>query len=366
MASGDELLNQLINGADPYRPATNLLSQWRYDPVKAGDSNIGKAAAVGLGQVLLTQMLNNESRDYRADQRRALSTVMPTLRNNPLGATKPDGLNSDVFEAARAINLENFLDTAQKIALDNYQYSRDLGKQSQGNREQMIANAINQNPRAKYDPDWAMAQFEKMLGGGELKSEPAAKPVDEVTKREQFQLSDPDTALYKEANKERGVLAKKEQTLKYIDQKFDEAKELTGSDALLNSLSFGMVPTEKGQLLSGLGDSVVVQIDTTLGREINSDVRERLLGMAPKPYDSADTIEKKKIAMKELVSSLYDPTPILSKHELVSATPAPTPTATAKQGSARENSDLSIQERYKQLRNTGVSKEEAARILGIE
>lgn len=372
MASGEELLNQLINQSDPYRPATQMLSQWRYDPVKAGDKGIGTSAAVGLGQVLLTQLLNNESRGYRGEQLGALNSIGAELRNNPLGAKRPENLNLDVFESAKAINLEKFLDTAQKIALDNYQYGRDLNKQSIGNREQAIANAINQNPRAKYDPEWALNSFLKLSGqgGGAVESEPAARiqdapakagtPKDEVTTREEFQLSDPDTTLYKDAQKEKGVLAKKDQTLKYIDDKFDEAKALVGNDALVNSLSMGFIPTEKGQLLSGLGDSVVVQIDTTLGREINSDVRERLLGMAPKAYDSPQTIDKKKVAIKELVSSLYDPTPILDKH---SATPGPTPTPTASPTSAPS---VDVKSKYTQLRNAGVSKEEAAKILGIE
>lgn len=96
------------------------------------------------------------------------------------------------------------------------------------------------------------------------------------------------------------------QSLDFIDSKFDRAKKING----LGGATLG-IPTAAKNELEGLGDSVILQLDKALGREINSDTRERVLKLAPKWYDSDGVIEEKKAALKELVSSITAPTPIL-------------------------------------------------------
>lgn len=108
--------------------------------------------------------------------------------------------------------------------------------------------------------------------------------------------------------KEAANQATKQQSLDFIDQRFEDAKKLVGGSAAVKSLTG--IPTAKGNELEGLADSVIVQIDKALGREMNSDVRRRILSLAPKFYDSAAEIDKKKENLKALVSSLSPATPV--------------------------------------------------------
>lgn len=113
-----------------------------------------------------------------------------------------------------------------------------------------------------------------------------------------------------DVKKDISTVANKEQSMSFIDEKYNQAKELNGTaGALISELG---IPTYKGNALTALGDSVVVQVDKMIGRELNSDVRKRMLTLAPKSYDTDAEIERKKADMKELVSSLAAATPALS------------------------------------------------------
>jgi hypothetical protein len=123
--------------------------------------------------------------------------------------------------------------------------------------------------------------------------------------------------------KEGETIAKLEQVNNYIDEKFERAKQLTGGKAAV-TMNLG-IPTPEGNELTGLKDSVLVQIDNALGREMNSDVRQRMLSLTPTSYDSAATIETKKQAMKDLIASLSAPTPLTNSLLGQQQTQAPTP-----------------------------------------
>lgn len=112
-----------------------------------------------------------------------------------------------------------------------------------------------------------------------------------------------------EVIKEKGALDKLQQSFDFIDSKFERAKDLVGAEAAVGlNTPFN---TTKGNELRGLQDSVILQIDNALGREINSDVRNRIKSLTPTSYDSKDTIETKKNNLKELLVSLAAPTPVL-------------------------------------------------------
>ena len=115
--------------------------------------------------------------------------------------------------------------------------------------------------------------------------------------------------LIPDALKERIVQNNKNQSLDFIDSKFEQAKQLNGPKSALTSITG--IPTDEGNQLRGLTDSVIFQIDKTLGREINSDVRQRLTSLTPKWYDTDAAIDKKKQDIKDLVSSLTASTPVL-------------------------------------------------------
>jgi hypothetical protein len=115
---------------------------------------------------------------------------------------------------------------------------------------------------------------------------------------------DPAKRLVKEGE----TIAKLDQVNKYIDEKFDRAKQLTGAKTAA-AMNLGY-PNANASELTGLKDSVLVQIDNALGREMNSDVRERLLSLTPTSYDSDAVIETKKQNMKDLLISLSNPTPL--------------------------------------------------------
>jgi len=138
-----------------------------------------------------------------------------------------------------------------------------------------------------------------------------------------------------------------EKSLNFIDQKYDEAKKLTGGASGFSSITG--IPTAKGNALTGLGDSVVLQVDAVLGKEMNSDVRDRVLSLAPKFYDDAKTIEQKKTALKELVASLSKATPALDALAQKAAPKAPVLT----------------QETYNQLRQQGLSQAQIKAKYGL-
>jgi len=145
-----------------------------------------------------------------------------------------------------------------------------------------------------------------------------------------LQATDPRVLAAKDPNKisdrlvkEGETTAKLSQVNQYIDEKFDRAKQLTGKSAIVGMNS--PFPTPEATELTGLKDSVLVQIDNALGREMNSDVRQRLLSLTPTSYDSAEVIETKKQNMKELLASLSAPTPLTDSLTKPKEPPAPPP-----------------------------------------
>jgi hypothetical protein len=121
-------------------------------------------------------------------------------------------------------------------------------------------------------------------------------------------LTNPANPNAKQIQEEVKASETKKQSFDFIDNAYEEAKKLVGLGAA--------VPTQIGgsrDALTGLGDSLVIQIDNAVGRELNSDVRQRLLNLAPKWYDNAEQLDQKKGALKALLDSLSAPTPTLDR-----------------------------------------------------
>lgn len=130
----------------------------------------------------------------------------------------------------------------------------------------------------------------------------------------------------KEVREEVKTASQVEKSLNFIDEKFSEAKGLAGAEggasAVTNILG---VPTTKGNQLKGIGDSIILQLDAALGRELNSDVRNRILSLAPKFYDTDAELERKSEAMKQVVKSLSKATPSLDAMGVTGEAKPPTP-----------------------------------------
>jgi hypothetical protein len=91
--------------------------------------------------------------------------------------------------------------------------------------------------------------------------------------------------------------------LNFIEEGFEKAKKFAGTPgAAVTSLTG--IGTTSGEALASLGDSMLFQADMAIGREINSDARNRLLQLAPKWNDTDATLDRKKADMKEFVISL--------------------------------------------------------------
>lgn len=123
-------------------------------------------------------------------------------------------------------------------------------------------------------------------------------------------LSSVPAKLQADAVKEIQAGSQLEQTKNFIKDKFEEAKKVGKVSGAIGS-NVPFVTTYAENAFNGIGDSLLVQVDTILGREMNSDVRARMLSLAPKWYDSEGELKRKEKDIIELISSLSPAQPIL-------------------------------------------------------
>lgn len=129
------------------------------------------------------------------------------------------------------------------------------------------------------------------------------------------------------AIKEQQTIAQKEQSLAFIDREFERAKDLTGISATFHANN-PFIATTKGESLEALRQGLITQVDRALGREVNDKIKAQLLSFTPSPTDTEATVENKKEAFKNYLSSLFEATPVLESAGLVpdeTVSPAPPP-----------------------------------------
>lgn len=286
--SNDILLSALLNGAglNNQTPdisafqktvAANDLYQMAATPVLAAKFDTstwspGTTFGVTAGQAFLGSVLNELGNRRQGEQLAKVAEVLPSLYRNPAAVAVPEGVDSEAFGILKLGAMSNKFRTDESI------------------RDALGQKGVQVNPDGSIQPMKGMDAIESLFGGRGNNAAGANQ-------------------VQKEIIEEKGKLQTTKQSLDFIDTAFDRAKNLTGYATGIAS-EIG-IPTDKGNALQGLQDSIIVQIDNALGREINSDVRKRLLNLAPKFYDNEKTLNEKKEAMKLLVGSLSKPTPVL-------------------------------------------------------
>jgi len=254
--------------------------------------------ATSFGKNFLAGLMGQYARNDAAEQLKTVASLMPQLRSDPLNVAFPENVDSSAAETLRSNMVLKNLEAKAAGASDNQGLLRD-----------MLKTVIGE--KAKTDPEGALSSLAKYQQTGDVKSI----------------LSSTSGALAStpEVKKEQTTDAIRKQTLDFVSEKYNQAKSLTGGEAAWGKLTglFG-VPNDKAAALESLGDTIVLQADKAIDKELNTDVRNRLLSLAPKWFDTPDTIARKEADAKALVSSLFDPTPALDKAGLSTKLEAPT------------------------------------------
>ena len=246
----------------------------------------GTAFAVNLGQALLGGALGKLGQADIEEQQTAMTNALPELYKSPSTFVIPEGVD---VEAARQLQ--------QSVIRENTQREKKL-------QDAVLADIFTRQPNyAALAPESAskvgLGELEEAL---KVQAQLAPSTANEF---EELKAKYGDETLARQIFKDKQDLALKEKqsqadlqsSLKFVDEKFDRAKELTGWTTPF-SLS-------KKDELNAIGDAAVMQADKIMGREMNDDVRDRVLGMSPKFYDTDPAvIERKKQNLKEFLTSL--------------------------------------------------------------
>lgn len=312
--------------SDPYGIAGRSLASWQPDmstwsPTTSGITSFAKAFASGL--------LQNYAQQNTANQLNAVMGVLPQLRSDPMSVVAPEGVDATPFA------------TLKGNAIVKNVARQELLAEKNDNRVGLLLNSVLPDlittKQISAKDALSIASSNDPLGELDslnLTQAKTATPLESV----------PDN-LRTKLVEEQGNATELKKSLKYIDDAFDKAKQVNGTgQSLLSSLTG--IPTYEGNQIQGIADTAIMQADKILGREMNSDVRQRILSLAPKAYDSDAQIDKKKQDLKDYMSSLGKATPILDSLGLStdkgtspiinrSAPPAPLPGETKAQYIAR-------------------------------
>lgn len=244
-----------------------------------GTWNPWTAFAVSAGQGLLGTGLNQLAQNNEASQLEKVAAILPQLYQNPNAIAAPAGVDASAFGG---------------LKLDALKQQSILGIRDEENKFKIFTDIAQRSPGLAVQ---AMPEMAAKLG---IK-------LPEVSSSGGIETLPQD--LKDVAVKELATVGSKKQSFDFVDDKFDQAKKLTGTSAAAKSI-FG-IPTSEGEQLSGIAQSLIYQIDNVIGREVNSDVRRQFADLTPKWYDSDKELELKKNNFKELLAGLAKPTPIL-------------------------------------------------------
>lgn len=342
MADENAALLALLNGAagsrrsrgdsalEQFQDSLNDTNYWNIAAVPLANARFntstwspGETAAVSFGQSFLSGLLAGLGKKRDADQMSAVSKVLPQLYSEPEAVNIPEGVDTRAFEELRQSALRENAIRAAKAEENKQNLINQLALDLFRENPKMAAKVISAN-----SPEFGATIKEINLTDKAKDLPPAIQ-----------------TRVLEESERAKNM----EKSLNFIDEKFKRAKKLTGADTTI-ATGIG-VPTYKANELKSLNDSIIFQIDATMGRELNSDVRERISSLGPKPYDSEAELDRKAKDMKSLVSALSKSTPVLdmlsgeSVENLPSPIPAPTPA-------------VNLKDFIRQGRASGLSKEQ--------
>ena len=247
----------------------------------------GQTIGVTAGQAFLGSLLQAIGQHSQANQLEAIAPVLGSLYKDPLNTVIPESVDR---EAAAGLRLSALKENALR--------ENKTAEGTEDIKDRIFASVFSENPKLALG---LMPETAHKLG------------LDKIG-----DLKLPDAPLSKEMQKEVLEEAKTnsglQRSLDFIDDKFEEAKKLTGKSAALTALTG--FPTEEGQTLSGMGESITYQIDNNSGRELNSDVRKRFQALAPKWYDTDSVLNAKKKEMKDLLLTIPKATPLTGNLKL--------------------------------------------------
>lgn len=138
MATGAELLAKLLEQNDPYKTPKAVVSEFTYQPQRAGDE--GTALGAALGKIVLGGILDAKQQDFRSEQRRALADYIADL-DRDTSALAPEALEGDLADTARLLAVETNIARQQKQREAEQDYARDLEKLREGKRFDLVAAA---------------------------------------------------------------------------------------------------------------------------------------------------------------------------------------------------------------------------------
>lgn len=307
---------QLVAEADPYSGGASVADAISNLAVTAGPQYKTRDKIIlGALSGLTGGLFSGASQDYqnRAQDAYTSSVLGLSAGNN---VAKPSVLSDALFSGAK--QQSNLFKLRQGLAAN--QMRQELEQQTaieemkgkQDLKGKVLEKLIDNPARARQ-----LAPVIQSLFGGQgglaMPAQALAAPTEtEISAPVGVQdaiMSLPDN-MQGEARKEAINLENKEKSLSFIDEKFKQAESLVGTTGAVVGGLTGL-PTDKAKALEGIGDSLVIQLDAVLGRELNSDVRNRLLSLAPKYYDNAETLKRKNADIKNLLSSLAPSAPIL-------------------------------------------------------
>lgn len=255
-------------------PKVNVMSPWE---------SLATTFATSLGGGLL----QNYGKQQQANQISALTSLLPQLISDPTSVGVPEDMDSAAFNSIKSKAIAAKAETSKKEDRENKTLL-----------VQLLAKA--ETPEERERLLGVASSLDMMPEGVDLAVKAEEKPTG---------LAAVPKGLQKDAVQELAHLQGRDQSLDFIDDAFESAKKLVGPEAAVDIWGY---KTDKAQLLSGMQQSLTYQIDNVVGREVNSDVRQQFKDLTPKWYDDEKLLDAKKQKLKELVTKLTKPTPILS------------------------------------------------------
>jgi hypothetical protein len=318
--------NQQTLQSDPYGMAGGVLGSWRPN-TQTWDT--GTATATAFAQSFLSGLLGNYARQRATEQTNQVIGLLPQLRANPSMVVAPEGVNENAFallkanavlnqqaaEAKRALTLEEMLrnvgiegmkeEIRGKIGLGNDQKLEMLKAQLSG--DPLKQAAVNELAASQGMPTAPreLSSYEQAL----------AKYKDPELARAAVKASDPAFLSQTDIAKEKGAGQAIDRTMAYIDAQYAQAAKLTGKEAAKGRIGEALIgiPTEQSAAMDRIAETSILQFDSLLGREVNSDVRQRLIDkFGPKWFDSPETVTAKRDGLKAALRTLVAPSPLTS------------------------------------------------------
>lgn len=263
----DELVKALamadtaVEGSDPYAIPGSVVNSVNWNP---SDYGAGENLAAGAAKGFLAGLFGGLGTEYK---QRAADEYRNVLAAKALGVKTPENkvLPEDLFKKANTV--------------------ADLLTVKQG------LDTLKENKAMA-----AKAQLDALQSEQDLKDYEAKLKL-----KQQYDNKDSKEAA-KLLQKEEQTKQKLEQAFKFVDDVFEQTKDV---GMLEGALSSDYLPkTRGGERIASAGNELLAIADSIKGMEINDQARKALLLSTPRWNDSPETKEEKKIQFKKLLAAL--------------------------------------------------------------